>query len=818
MAIDDVLQASHLRRRHRLLAQAALRALDALAFKAPALHQSVAALQRADTLHAVQTAAFHLLQTAIAHLEHRGARDPGIARALSRVSLLSCWRALRDAWSDGSLRTEHITQVHAQLAAIGPHIAALPLTAVHGMALGNSLLGLDAALTLLSLAPTDQANTQWLAHRAQIAPELAALHALAQFHHQRLSFHAMRFGGIAASGARRYQSALRRQRRRDPLAIDLNGNGIETVGIGTHPVLFDHDANGIRTGTGWLAASDGWLVLDRDGNGRIDSGRELFGEDTLLAGTEGDANAVFARDGFEALRLLDTNGDDTLDAADPAYHYLQIWQDLNQDGISQSGELARLSQHGIRQIHLVPSPADIPLGNGNAVRGSASLQSGPADASSTARTVYHLALASAPYYRAFTDLVPHNEAARNLPEVPGSGRVRDLREAMSLGSPAAQALTEHVAQLAQATSKYAQQSLLDRLLQHWADTAPAARSAVEVPQDPPAAFRLQHCVPILEAFNGHSVRPHGGGGALRLSTFQARQLNQAYDALRESLYQHLVVQTRLRPYLQSMPMQYQAQGLYIDTREAAALLITKVADDPCGALQDAADLVRYAALTAIGWDLADTLAALLDSVESTPTIADLLLEERIVQCTEGSNSYLASNAHGEIVLGNAADNVVVGSPGADTLYGQAGQDILHGRRGNDTLCGGADSDTYRLERGDGQDTIVERGPGGGLLDRLQMGDSIALCHLQLRQVDDQLCATVLGSQDQAIIPGWYGASGQQIEEIRTGDGTTILNTQVDALVQAMATFAPLPAGASRWSQAQTQTLQALLLGIPENSP
>ena len=72
--------------------------------------------------------------------------------------------------------------------------------------------------------------------------------------------------------------------RRDPLAIDLDGDGIETVGISAtgNAILFDHDANGVKTGTGWVAADDAWLVLDRDGNGSIDSGRELCeGVDTV---------------------------------------------------------------------------------------------------------------------------------------------------------------------------------------------------------------------------------------------------------------------------------------------------------------------------------------------------------------------------------------------------------------------------------------------------------------------------------------------------------------------------------------------------------
>jgi hypothetical protein len=115
-----------------------------------------------------------------------------------------------------------------------------------------------------------------------------------------------------------YRRGLAPPAPRDPLAIDLAGNGIETVGITTTPILFDHNADGIRTGTGWIKATDAWLVLDRDGNGTIDSGRELFGVDTVLSGRPG-IDAVYAATGFQALAGLNQNGDGLFNAADAAF-------------------------------------------------------------------------------------------------------------------------------------------------------------------------------------------------------------------------------------------------------------------------------------------------------------------------------------------------------------------------------------------------------------------------------------------------------------------------------------------------------------------
>lgn len=132
---------------------------------------------------------------------------------------------------------------------------------------------------------------------------------------------------------------------RDPLVLDLDGDGIETVGINpAAPVLFDHDADGIKTGTGWIKPDDGLLVLDLNGNGTIDTGRELFGDNTqMLPGVQGgNPFTGNAQDGYRALRQYDSNNDGQINSGDAIYGQLRVWRDLNQDGISQAGELQTL--------------------------------------------------------------------------------------------------------------------------------------------------------------------------------------------------------------------------------------------------------------------------------------------------------------------------------------------------------------------------------------------------------------------------------------------------------------------------------------------
>ena len=208
--------------------------------------------------------------------------------------------------------------------------------------------------------------------------------------------------------------------RRDPLALDLDGDGIETRGADGR-VVFDHNNDGVKTGTGWLRPDDGWLVLDRNSNGTIDNGGELFGVDTVKS------DGTKATDGFDALSDLDSNDDNVFDAKDTRFADVRVWRDLNQDGVSQSNELSTLAANNIRSISLNKTSATTPLGNGNAQTATATFTR----TDDTTGTAANLGLVNNTFYRQFTNRVTLTDNAKKLPEVNGSGRVRNLREAMS---------------------------------------------------------------------------------------------------------------------------------------------------------------------------------------------------------------------------------------------------------------------------------------------------------------------------------------------------------------------------------------------------
>jgi hypothetical protein len=212
----------------------------------------------------------------------------------------------------------------------------------------------------------------------------------------------------------------------DPLVLDLDGDGLEITPL-SKGVLFDANGDTVKTGTAWVGADDGLLVWDRNGNGTIDSGAELFGDETLLS------NGQKAAHGFAALSELDTGslvdgntvgaGDGVFDAQDAQYSSLRIWRDLNQDGISQANELQTLAQTGVRSIKLASRTENTNYGDAIlAQSGSFTRTDG-----STGQAGSFI-LAQNNFAREFVPIAV-SDAAKALLDLKGSGWVRDLREA-----------------------------------------------------------------------------------------------------------------------------------------------------------------------------------------------------------------------------------------------------------------------------------------------------------------------------------------------------------------------------------------------------
>ena len=130
-----------------------------------------------------------------------------------------------------------------------------------------------------------------------------------------------------------------------PIVIDTLGEGFHLTSA-ANGVTFDFYGTDKPFKLSWTdpGFSNGWLVLDRNNNGKIDSAQEMFGKTTQPQPPSKTPN------GFLALQHYDVNGDGVIDAQDPVFSKLRIWVDANHDGVSQSWELFTLAQKGITSI------------------------------------------------------------------------------------------------------------------------------------------------------------------------------------------------------------------------------------------------------------------------------------------------------------------------------------------------------------------------------------------------------------------------------------------------------------------------------------
>jgi Ca2+-binding RTX toxin-like protein len=199
----------------------------------------------------------------------------------------------------------------------------------------------------------------------------------------------------------------------DPLALDLDGDGLEFTGLKTSDTYFDLDGDGFAEHTAWLRSDDGFLALDRDGDGAIGDISELFGAPGVS--------------GFSELAALDSNLDGVIDALDDAFGDLLVWRDLNQDGISTADELFTLAELDIVSIDLNSTVTNTETASGNILHAESTFTFGDGSQGG----VYDVLLDSSQFITQYQGDSGVAEWAAAVPDLKGYGLLTDLQVAVS---------------------------------------------------------------------------------------------------------------------------------------------------------------------------------------------------------------------------------------------------------------------------------------------------------------------------------------------------------------------------------------------------
>jgi Ca2+-binding RTX toxin-like protein len=547
-----------------------------------------------------------------------------------------------------------------------------------------------------------------------------------------------------------------------PIILDLDGDGIETTSIenGTH---FDHAADGFAELTGWVGKDDGLLVRDLNGNGQIDTGRELFGSETLLA------NGNKAANGFEALKELDSNHDGKIDAQDAAFAELRVWKDANGNGRVDEGELLTLAEAGVQSINLAYTNSNTvdPQGNAHKQIGSYTTTDGQ---TRQAEDVWFVA---DPMYSIATEQVDVPADIAALPTARGYGKVRDLHQAMAMD--ASGQLKALVTAFTQTDSVEDRMALVRQIIYRWTDVQdinPASRINMAWTNKLGDGRKLE----ALEAFLGEEFR-QGNWGA-NPGPDASYTLNEAYKLLEALVYGQLMMQSHLKGLFEQIAWLWDAetQSAIGDLTWVAQMIANQIEADRgmgLGMLGDLLDALKgMGRLDDVGLDAFK--AALLPLGADVAQIFDTALANWVSSnIPNDGNNLLRGTEFDDLIDGKGGNDLIFGRGGNDTLIGGSGNDTLDGGAGDDLLKGGTGSDTYRFGRGDGHDTISEYSGQPGETDRIELKAGITPDDVRLERVDFyDLKLTIRDTGETITVKShFYSSVYFSVEEIVFADGT-----------------------------------------------
>lgn len=514
--------------------------------------------------------------------------------------------------------------------------------------------------------------------------------------------------------------------RYDPLTLDLDGDGIETIAASNRTgVMFDSNSDGIKTASGWISSDDGILVRDVNNNGMIDDGSELFGDSTKISTGSNASN------GFAALTDLDSNKDGKIDKNDATFADLKVWCDVNQDGISDANELFSLADLNIQSLNTSQTASSTILAGNNLLTETGSYTK----TDGSTQTMGDVNLVEDKLFTEYKNKIAVSEEIAELPNLNSYGRLRSLQEAAMQST----ALADVLKQYAAATTKDQQMALIDDLVLEWAKTDSQWNSYstnfysqawvedsnstniiyLTPSQSIPKAtiLRTEHNaeIHILDAFF-NTVTENVTGSV---------NYGNNIKNIQNSIYDSLLTQTRLKPYIDNIEFIFDETGIHVSYDKMNAMFITNsTGNNVKNGLDDLFDIKRVLGNNFDGWviepvitsigeanNFNDAFKAAYNTVwNNIATDSNDLLFGGDGSDTiygKGGDDKITGGAGRDILYGNEGNDSLYGGDGDDILTGGDGNDYLAGGKGNDTLNGGNGTNNYAFAKGDGHDTIID---------------------------------------------------------------------------------------------------------------
>jgi Ca2+-binding RTX toxin-like protein len=503
-------------------------------------------------------------------------------------------------------------------------------------------------------------------------------------------------GRRGPAGAYDPGSAVQR-RGIDPLVLDLNGNGqIDLVPLSSSGAYFDLNGDGLPERTGWVQPGDGLLALDRNGNGTIDDISEVFGGET--------------GDGFGDLGLYDTHFDWNwrIDALDVVFDDLRIWRDLNQDGISQAGELSSLQDEGITSLSLRARYVWREF-DGNVLAGESTFVRNGSEAllADVLLDTDPLDTNGDPYRAVDTGFFESADpAVFRLPWLRGSGMVRDAQYAYDLDP-----VLRDTASALSATGLMNQWDSFDRFLSRWSGL-----------EERHAAFGITKTgnydgydkVWMLDAFYGittywHPECEHHWAGLNAVGVVDGYAADR-FGALKTHFFGRWLAQERLDGVWFSLEQDRLMVSDVGSMRASMVELFSNASnhDEALVALLVGATLAE-SGITFDGPELRDQLASspyaeiylnFLPYFEQASGDYSFTLDGDRSVLTYGINMITIGGSQSDYIAGGVGNNIIYGGDGNDVLSGSEGQDRLYGGDGNDVLSGSEGHDRLYGDAGD----------------------------------------------------------------------------------------------------------------------